>query len=199
MKLDAKIFNDENAAREHLEAQRWPGGPVCPHCGATDEHVRALPPTRGRPTKAHPEGKERRGVYQCNACRQQFSVTVGTLFERSKIPLHKWLAATFLVSSSKKGISAHQIHRMLGVTYKTAWFMMHRIREAMREGGAPLGGDGKDVEADETYFGKVEAPRKTRKDGKPFAADNPAKQPRPGYGGRGPANKRVVLGLVERG
>lgn len=116
--LTSPIFTDETAAREYLESNRWPHGPVCPHCGSTEPHKL--------------EGKKHRaGLYQCNDCRQQFSVTVGTVFERSKIPLHKWLSATHLLTSSKKGISAHQLHRMLGVTYKTAWFMVHRIREAM--------------------------------------------------------------------
>jgi transposase-like protein len=117
-------FLDEDKAREHLEAIRWPDGAECPHCGLINA------------TKL--EGKaHRKGLYQCNACREQFSVTVGTVFERSKVPLHKWLLATHLMCSSKKGISAHQLHRMLGVTYKTAWFMAHRIREAMKQDGGP--------------------------------------------------------------
>jgi transposase-like protein len=196
MQLDAPIFNDEDKAREHLEAQRWPNGPVCPHCGATHEHATAIKGARARPSKAHPEGFERKGLYQCNACREQFTATVGTVFERSKIPLTKWLAATYLMSASKKGVSAHQLHRMLGVTYKTAWFMAHRIREAMGEKNEPLGGDGKTVEADETYFGQVESPRAERKDGKPFAADQADRGSR--RGGHGSANKRAVIGLVER-
>ena len=134
-------FLDADKAREHLEAIRWPDGPECPHCGLINA------------TKL--EGKKhRKGVYQCNSCREQFSVTVGTVFERSKVPLHKWLLATHLMCASKKGISAHQLHRMLGVTYKTAWFMAHRIREAMKQDGGPMGGDGRVVGADETYFGK---------------------------------------------
>jgi transposase-like protein len=147
------IFNDENAAREHLEAQRWPAGPICPHCGVIDGATKL-------------EGKKHRpGVYQCNSCRKQFTITVGTVFERSKIPLHKWLLATYLLSASKKGMSSHQLHRMLGVTYKTAWFMTHRIREAMREpaGAGPLGGPNKVVEADETFVG---GKAKNRADGK---------------------------------
>lgn len=137
------IFTDVDKAREHLESIRWPDGPVCPHCGET-ERVRRL------------EGKSHRpGAVQCNACRKQFSVTVGSVFERSKIPLNKWLLATHLLSASKKGMSAHQLHRMLGVTYKTAWFMAHRIREAMKtEGNGPMGGPGKSVEADETVVGR---------------------------------------------
>lgn len=169
--LTNKIFHDEDAARAHLEAQRWPDGPVCPHCGS--KHVAKL------------EGKaHRKGLYQCNAkdCREQFSVTVGSIFERSKIPLHKWVLATQLMSASKKGISAKQIERMLGVTYKTAWFMMHRIREAMAPADAktsgPLGGAGKTVESDETYVG---GKAKNAKKGKPI----PKKHP--------------VVALIERG
>lgn len=184
MKLDSPIFHDANAAREHLEAQRWPHGPNCPHCG----NARA-----DRITKM--EGKAHRpGLYNCMECREQFTVTVGTVFERSKIALNKWLLATFLMSSSKKGMSAHQLHRMLGVTYKTAWFMAHRIREAMKEDvstAGPLGGEGKTVEADETYIGKRETPRKPspQRKGRPFT--------KKGKGGG--AEKRIVVGLVERG
>jgi transposase-like protein len=139
--MTAPRFTDPDKAREHLEALRWPNGPFCPHCGSFD--AKRL------------EGKKHRaGLVQCNDCRQQFTVTVGTVFERSKVPLNKWLLANHLIVSSKKGISAHQIHRMLGVTYKTAWFMMHRIREAMKQDGGPLGGAGSIVEADETYIGK---------------------------------------------
>ncbi len=143
--LHAAQFNDENAAREYLETQRWPKGPICPHCGAF-KHVYKV--------EANEEAKIRKGLYHCNDCKQQFTVTVGTVFERSKVPLHKWLAATHLMCSSKKGISAKQIERSLGVTYKTAWFMMHRIREAMTEPTeGKLGGGGHIVEADETYIG----------------------------------------------
>jgi transposase-like protein len=135
-------FLDADKAREHLEAIRWPDGPECPHCGLIN--ATAL---KGK--------KHRKGLYQCNACREQFSVTVGTVFERSKVPLHKWLLANHLIVSSKKGISSHQLHRMLGVTYKTAWFMAHRIREAMKPTPTgPMGGEGRTVEADETYFGR---------------------------------------------
>lgn len=144
--LNAARFHDENAAREHLEAIRWPDGPVCPHC-ASQEHYKLQ-------GKAH-----RPGLYKCKDCGKQYSVTVGTVFERSKIPLSKWLIATYMLCSSKKGSSSHQIHRTLGVTYKTAWFMTHRIREAMRDTSSDqLGGAGTSgiVEADETYFGKVE-------------------------------------------
>ena len=105
----APRFQNEDAAREHLEALHWPNGPVCPHCESAD--AKRLPPQRGRKTKAHPEGVLRKGVVQCNRCRKQYTVTVGTLFESSKVPLHKWLLATHLIVSSKKGISAHQLHR----------------------------------------------------------------------------------------
>lgn len=183
MKLDSPIFNDKDAAREHLEAQRWPHGPYCPHCGNSDQtRITAM---KG---KAH-----RPGLYNCMECREQFTVTVGTVFERSKVPLNKWLLATFLLTSSKKGMSAHQIHRMLGVTYKTAWFMCHRIREAMKEDVAstgPIGGAGKTVEADETYIGKRETPRK-------LARGRIAKPTKSGKAGG--AQKRIVVGLVERG
>lgn len=193
MNLTHPIFTDAEAAREHLEAQRWPRGPVCPHCGATSEHVTAIKGARAQPSKAHPEGAERRGLYQCNACRQQFTVTVKTIFERSKIPLNKWLAATYLMSSSKKGVSAHQIHRTLGVTYKTAWFMLHRIREAMGEDSStsgPLGGEGKTIEADETYIGKRDVTYVSPQRAK-YGLGKPK---RPNIG-----DKRVVVALVERG
>lgn len=142
-------FLDEDKAREHLERIRWPDGPECPHCGLINA------------TKL--EGKKhRKGVYQCNSCREQFTVTVGTVFERSKIQLHKWLLATHLMCASKKGISAHQLHRMLGVTYKTAWFMAHRIREAMKEEPGTLGGADHTVEVDETFIGKEKGAPKNR-------------------------------------
>jgi transposase-like protein len=147
-KKQPKRFTDEAAARAHLEALQWPGGPVCPHCGVLDHASRIA--------------GGRAGLWFCNACRKQFSVTVGTVFERSKIPLNTWLYANHLLCSSKKGISSHQLARMLGVTYKTAWFMAHRIREAMAPvTGAepPLGGDGFVVEADET---ELSPSRKTR-------------------------------------
>jgi len=143
-------FNDDEAARQHLEAIRWPTGPVCPHCGGTERNV-AL------------KGKSHRaGLYFCGDCRTQFTVTVGTCFERSKIALHKWVYATHLMCASKKGISAKQLERMLGVTYKTAWFMAHRIREAMKpvDGAPPLGGNGNVVEADETYIGNIKGARR---------------------------------------
>jgi len=140
------IFYDEDKAREWLEARLWPDGPVCPHCGVVNEATLM----RGKTTRP--------GLYQCNACRQPFTVTVGTLYERSHIPLNKWLMATHLMMASKKGMSALQLHRMLGVTKKTAWFMAHRIRESLREAKpSPLGGANKVVEVDETYVGGKEA------------------------------------------
>jgi transposase-like protein len=131
----------------------------------------------------------RKGVWKCRACEKPFSVTVGTVFESSHVPLHKWLYATHLLTASKKGISSHQLHRMLDVSYKTAWFMSHRIREAMKPTTPEaLGGTGKTVEADETYFGPVENPAKVRTSGQPFTK-----------GRTGVANKRTVVSLVERG
>src|SRR5579872_152537 len=166
--LQAKAFTDDNVAREAIEALMWPHGPVCPHCGCFGKIGRI-------------EGKSARpGLYYCGDCKKQFTVTVGTIFERSKVPLSKWWAAIHLMASSKKGVSAHQIHRMLGVSYQTAWFMEHRIREAMREGGLlpPMGGEGEEVEVDETFIGRKEGVDK----------------PKGGY-----KHKNVVLSLVERG
>lgn len=140
--MTQKRFTDDDAAREYLEEIRWPRGPACPHCGG-DERIMTL------------QGEShRKGLYKCGDCREQFTVTVKTVFERSKIPLHKWVMATTLICSSKKGISAHQLHRMLGITYKSAWFMCHRIREAMKDHKGLLGGGGKVVEMDETYVGR---------------------------------------------
>ena len=142
-KFQSPIFTDETAAREALEAVRWPNGPVCPHCGSV-EGIAALTTKSARP-----------GLKYCNACKGQFTVTVGSVFERSKVPLTKWWLASHLLGSSKKGISSHQLHRTLGVTYKTAWFMAMRIREAMDEKNpGKIGGGGKHVEADETYIGR---------------------------------------------
>jgi transposase-like protein len=164
------MFNDEDAARKALEAVRWPNGAVCPHCGVTGNGIVLV------------EGKKqshRPGLYYCNHCKGQFTVTVGTVFERSKVPLSKWWMAVYLLNSSKKGFSAHQLHRTLKVTYKTAWFMMHRIREAMRTGGlAPMGGGGKVVEVDETYIGRLKGQPKRKS---------------------GAGHKNVVVTLVERG
>jgi transposase-like protein len=173
MNLTDPIFTDADKAREHLEATRWPHGPVCPHCGVVGEAT-------GLQGKAH-----RPGVYQCNACREQFTATVGTVFERSKVPLNKWLLASYLMASSKKGVSAHQIHRTLGVTYKTAWFMCHRLRAGMAETNpAPLGGEGKTVEADETVIGgKERNKQKSKRNPKNIGA----------------VGKQVAFTLVERG
>lgn len=147
MQHSDKIFHDETAARKYLESVRWPEGPFCPFCGQF-ETVKALPA----------KGSMGPGWYHCRECRRKFTVRVGTLYERSKIPLHKWLFATFLMASSKKGISAHQLHRMLGITYKSAWFMAHRIRESMTDDNpTPMGGEGQDVEIDETYIGRLES------------------------------------------
>jgi transposase-like protein len=142
MDLTNPIYHDEEAARQHLEAQIWPDGPVCPHCGSFE--ATAL---KG---KAH-----RKGLYQCNDCREQFSVTVGTVFERSKIKLNKWVLAAHLMGASKKGVSSKQLERMLGVTYKTAWFMSKRLREAMRDevSAGGIGGENKVIETDETFVG----------------------------------------------
>jgi transposase-like protein len=178
-----EIYTNADKAREHLESIHWPHGPFCPHCGNAD-------PARIKKL----EGKSTRpGVYKCNECRKPFSVTVGTVFERSHIPLNKWVLASHLYAASKKGMSAHQLHRMLGVTYKTAWFMAHRIREAMKEdvkSSGPMGGEGKTVEADEMYIGKRETPRK-------LARGRIAKPTKSGKSGG--AQKRIVVGLVERG
>ena len=159
-------FTDADKAREYLERWRWPNGPVCPHCGVEGDHY-ALKGASHRP-----------GLMKCKDCRKQFSVTVGTVFERSKVPLNKWLLAVHLVCASKKAISSHQIHRMLGLTYKTAWFVTHRIREAMKSGNAGLmGTGGGTVEADETFWGN---------NGK-------------NNGQRGYKHKMKVVSLVERG
>jgi transposase-like protein len=151
--LQNPIFTDDDAAREALEAVRWPNGPVCPHCGCMERIAKV-------------EGKKRShrpGLYYCNDCKGTFTATIGTVFERSKIGLSKWWLACHLIGSSKKGMSAHQLHRMLGVTYKTAWFMSHRIREAMRDlTPSPMGGQNKVVEVDETYVGGKARNRKGR-------------------------------------
>src|ERR1700704_1110394 len=143
--LTNPVFTDEAKAREWIEASRWPDGPVCPFCGQLD----AVKPLGGNSMGP--------GWYNCSECREKFTVRVGTLYERSHIALHKWLLATHLMTSSKKGISAHQLHRMLGITYKSAWFMCHRIREAMAPAAnaGPLGGEGQIIEADELYLDKA--------------------------------------------
>jgi transposase-like protein len=159
--ITAPYFHDDDKAREYLESVRWPNGPACPHCG-----------TEGGWTiesKATSKNKVRPGLYKCVApkdCGKQFSVTVGTVFERSKIPLSKWLFAAYLICSSKKGISSHQLHRTLGVTYKTAWFLTHRIRHAMDSSGGLLGSDGGIVEGDEAFIGRGPGAKKGRYPGK---------------------------------
>lgn len=175
--LENPIFKDATKARAYLEKLLWADGRACGYCGAVDEST---------------ELPSRPGFYQCNACRKQFTVMVGTVFERSHIPLNKWLLASFLLCASKKGVSAHQMHRMLGITYKSAWFMMHRLREAMKPSGkpSPLGGDGMVVEADETYLGK--------RDGKKVKPDTFVS----GFGWvEHPKrdNQRKIVALVERG
>lgn len=138
------MFHDEDKAREALEAVRWPEGPICPHCGSSDPDK--LAKIEGI-KKSH-----RPGLYYCNDCKGQFTVTVGTVFERSKVPLTKWWMAAHMMNSGKNGVSAHEIHRSIGVTYKTAWFMMHRLREAMIVSNpGPMGATGGNVQADETY------------------------------------------------
>ncbi len=171
--LSNPIFHDETKAREWLEKELWPSGPICPHCGTIDQATLM----RGKSTRA--------GLYQCNACREPFTVTVGTLYERCKIKLHTWLAATYLMMASKKGMSALQIGRMLGVSKKTAWFLCHRIRESLRETNPDmLGGKGKTVEVDESFVGGLEKNK------------HRSKRKHTGTGG---ANKEAVVALVERG
>jgi transposase-like protein len=169
--LTGPVFTDETKAREHLEEIRWPNGPYCPHCGATDRIYR-LNGASHRP-----------GLIHCNNCEGSFTVTTGTVMESSHLPLNKWVLAYRLMASSKKGMSAHQLHRSIGVTYKTAWILWHRIREAMRDvSPGSLGGEGKTVEADETYVG-----------GKPRKETGAPKAKR----GRG-TKKTPVAALVER-
>ena len=166
--LSAPYFHSEEAAYKFVESYVWPRGPVCPHCGGVERNSKL-------------EGKSTRiGVYKCYDCRKPFTVKVGTIFESSHIKLHLWLQAIFLIASSKKGISSNQLHRTLGVTLKSAWFMSHRIREAMKPNvGGLLGGGGKIVEADETYYGNIKG------------------RSRPWKGGGGD-HKHKILSLVER-
>jgi transposase-like protein len=167
--LTAEHFQDEEAAFAYVEAALWPEGPHCPHCGG----VERISKMQGKSTRV--------GLYKCYQCRKPFTVRVGTIFESSHVPLHLWLQAIHLVCSSKKGISANQLHRTLGVTLKTAWFLGHRIREAMRDGSmSPMGGAGGVVEIDETVFGKLE--------GAPKDASF-----------RGSNFRNIALTLVERG
>lgn len=176
--LAAAHFHNEEAARNWFEAARWDGKPICPKCES---------PNCYKTKKA--------GVYRCAAptCRKDFTVMTGTVMERSHCKLTLWAKAFYLAASSKKGFSAHQLHRALGCEYNTAWFLHHRVMEAMRRGGLnipmpPLGGEGKVVEVDETYYGKISE-----------ASIKPGKGPRKALHGRGPLYKRIVLSLVERG
>jgi transposase-like protein len=149
--LSKRYLHDEAAAFEHLEQVLWNGEPVCPHCGTMDCSTKL----QGTATRI--------GVWKCRTCRKQFTVKVGTVFEHGRIPLHKFLQAVYLMSASKKGVSAHQLHRTLEVTYKTAWFLAHRIREAMRDGSlAPFGSGGGIVEADETFIDREPGKPKKR-------------------------------------
>ena len=174
--LSAKYMHDEAAAFEHVESLLWPDGPVCPHCGVVDSAY-TLKGVRSKPSRKNPEGKERHGLKKCKDCGKQFTVRKGTIFEESHIDLHLWLQAIHLMVSSKKGISSHQLARTLEVTQKTAWFLGHRIREAMRDGDlTPMGGDGGVVEVDETFIGT-----------------EPGETKRRGFG-----HKMKVLSLVDR-
>jgi transposase-like protein len=171
--LQNPAFRDDDKAREALEAIRWADGVFCPHCGNLDQAKIA----KGQGNAHRP------GLYYCAACNGQFTVTIGTVMERSKIPLSKWLLAMHLIGASKKGMSALQLQRMLGVTYKTAWFLCHRIREAMgTTPSGPLGGSGKIVEADETYIGGKERNKHVGKRG----------------GTGGAIGKQAVVSLTER-
>ena len=171
--LSNPIYTNEEAARKHLEALRWPDGVVCPFCGTAEATRPVNGPSMGL------------GWYYCGACKDKFTVRVGTVYERSHIALHKWLLGFRLMASSKKGISAHQLHRTLNVTYKSAWFMAHRIREAMRDTDpAPLGGKDKVIEADETFHGP----------GRPVYSNERGWRKERGTGG-----KLKILTLVERG
>jgi transposase-like protein len=176
--LSAKHFHDEQAAYDWVEARLWPNGPTCPHCGG----FMRIGKLNGKSTRI--------GVYKCYQCRKPFSVKVGTVFEDSHIPMHIWLQAMALLSSSKKGFSSNQLHRILGVSLKAAWFLSHRIREAMRDGNlGPLGGAGKIVEADETYYGRAKEKHLLHKRSTPYTKG--------GWKDKGAA--RAIVSLVERG
>lgn len=165
--LSDRHFHNEEAAYQFVEARLWPNGPICPHCGG----VERISKMGGKSTRI--------GAYKCYQCRKPFTVKIGTIFEASHVPMRHWLQAIFLMSSSKKGISSNQLHRTLGCTLKTAWFISHRIREAMRVTGfGPMGGDGEVIEADETFIGRIEGQPKRR---------------------AGAGHKNVVLTVVKRG
>jgi transposase-like protein len=175
--LHERYFHDEGAAFDKLDSILWPAGPVCPHCGNSRKFY-ALEGVRSKPSKRNPEGVVRHGLKKCAACRVQFTVRKNTLFEDSHVPLNYWFQAVYLMCSSKKGVSANQLHRTLGVTLQTAWLMGRRIREAMRIGGAgPVGGEGETFEIDETDAGRKKVVKRRR----------------------GAAHEHAVLTLVERG
>ena len=179
--LSKAYMHDEAAAFAHVESILWPDGPVCPHCGVVDSAYK-LEGVRTKASKKNPEGKERFGLWKCRECRKQFTVRKGTIFEESHIEMFKWLQAIHLMVSSKKGISSHQLHRVLEITHKSAWFMSHRIREAMRtDGSVDFGSNGGTVEVDETFIGndRTIKPKHTKK-------------------GRGYAHKHKLLTLVDR-
>jgi hypothetical protein len=179
--LSSPHFHDEAKAFAFLEGIVWAGGITCPHCGTVGGRIYDLSDVRGSKSKKNPEGAIRHGLKKCGECRKQFTVKVGTVFEHARMPLHKMLQAVHLMVSSKKGISAHQLSRVLEVQYKSAWFLAHRIREAMRTGDlAPFGGNGGAVEVDETYIG-----------------NRPGVDRRKGPGG-GHGHKMAVLSLVDR-
>ena len=176
--LSSPYFHDEAKAFEYLESVVWADGVACPHCGVVGGRIYDLSGVRSKPSKKNPEGVVRHGLKKCGECRKQFTVKVGTVFEHARMPLHKMLQAVHLMVSSKKGISAHQLGRVLEVQYKSAWFLAHRIREAMRSGDLSVfGGNGSAVEVDETYFGQRKGMEKAR---------------------GGHAHKLGVLALVER-
>lgn len=182
--LSAKHFHNEKAAFAFVESHLWADGRPCPHCGTLDR-------SGSLKSKAGTENKVRVGVYKCYACRKPFTVKIGTIFESSHIKMHIWLQAIFLISSSKKGISSNQLARVLGITVKSAWFLSHRIREAMKDGGlGPLGGPGEIVEADETYHGKKSGPAPdTTTSGRAFTKRR----------GDARKEKRAIVSLVVRG
>ncbi len=179
--FSAPYMHDEAKAFAHVEAMLWPDGPVCAHCGVIGEAYE-LRGVHTKPSKKHPEGKVRHGLKKCKACGKQFTVRIGTIFEGSHIDLHLWLQAIYLMTSSKKGISSNQLHRTLEITLKSAWFMSHRIREAMRDDDTvDFGTGGSVVEVDETFIG-----------------NDRTKKPKHSKKGRGYAHKHKVLALVDR-